>query len=688
MLPNKKTLRMAVPVPNVPKWVVTHWKHINNGKTIIEFAVKVVNHKKLLCAFWYSKEAKACTHISYLDKSGEIITRTTITPIKWYVRDIENLHLFLYGNSQLEYANADKVFAFFNSVGKYKNDIGWLLSSVCTSYKMKMKKERAIEKCKETELQWEDLTLAPKDFKQWCDDTYGYNVVFDVIDRHKGWCSHCENEVNITEKIIMGHLYKCPHCGKTVTAISRKKLHNGMIYKCFSHLSLLNNKLVVRHYELGKYIYFDKDGNLKIIQDFFEYERDVFNSSGNVYYNYIRQYNSIAGTYYWNNRKLTQGMHICGKLPDRWYDDEYTYPYNINAILYEVDFDSNDKAIDALMDYAAKGNKFRIEMYMLYRKKLPAFEILYKAGYNRLANDILFSENFIDTDMNSPKGIIGMNKTFREYAKENNFGTCETEFLRDCYNSKITLKEFDFLYQRSVYDAKEKNRIRNRNYGTYFSYSFYDIKSIFYSYLSAVEEFGCTARQLIKYLRREQCPLEYLKDYYSTYQRASELAKVEMPTTKNFYFPYNLKKAHDNAVAWLNRELEKKEAAERAELNKKLQELVSKLSYLDNYKIGGMVFVIPHCEADFVLEGTNQGHCVGNGYYMKNMINGTSFICFMRKAANVEKSYITIEFKIKNNEFILSQCHLSKNRDADMKDKKIAVKYGKLLQKEMMKMAA
>ena len=67
------------------------------------------------------------------------------------------------------------------------------------------------------------------------------------------------------------------------------------------------------------------------------------------------------------------------------------------------------------------------------------------------------------------------------------------------------------------------------------------------------------------------------------------------------------------------------------------------------------VIVIPNVPADLRKEGEALDHCVGHMGYDRKMINGESFIAFLRRKKEPDKPYVTIEYGLKNNKVL--QCY-------------------------------
>ena len=75
------------------------------------------------------------------------------------------------------------------------------------------------------------------------------------------------------------------------------------------------------------------------------------------------------------------------------------------------------------------------------------------------------------------------------------------------------------------------------------------------------------------------------------------------------------------------------------------------------FAYGNFVVSIPKCGQDLVNEGERMHHCVGG--YVSNIINGTSFICFIRHKDTPDKCYITCEVNRKGE---INQYYLAYDR--------------------------
>ena len=85
---------------------------------------------------------------------------------------------------------------------------------------------------------------------------------------------------------------------------------------------------------------------------------------------------------------------------------------------------------------------------------------------------------------------------------------------------------------------------------------------------------------------------------------------------------------------------------------------------------------------DLKREGKELDHCVGNMGYDNKMINGVSFIAFVRKCEEIEKPYVTVEYGLKDNKVL--QCYGYHDSKPQQEVIDFVDEWGKKVKKEMM----
>lgn len=107
--------------------------------------------------------------------------------------------------------------------------------------------------------------------------------------------------------------------------------------------------------------------------------------------------------------------------------------------------------------------------------------------------------------------------------------------------------------------------------------------------------------------------------------------------------PKNLKKAHDEAFENHKAHIKEIEAKRVKELEATAEKHIKKYKKKYEYSDGEFLIYIPSTASEIIAEGREQHHCVGG--YAARHLQGKLCICFLRKAANPEKSFYTIEMQ-------------------------------------------
>lgn len=675
MLPSKKELRITVVQTATPKWMSKYFGCSDSKDYVAEFATRIVSHQKVLCIFWHSKTSQSNTYISYISKDGDCLTRTAQSPINWYTSfpfDLRCINQGKLGNDWYIQSNDEVVFKYFGE--KNKNSVVLLYNKI-NKFKTKVATARDKEKRKKTFEMWENLTELPKNFKKWCKEQFG-NIIFDTtteptdegLSRHNGYCTCCNIHSYYDSKLISGHSYKCPRCGAVSKAVSKRQVTSTFCYhskhKCFSIAGTLGDNIVVRHFDIRRDIWKD----LHTTYEYFEYERDVISEDRTQYLNYITR-TSAYGNDYWSPKKPYQGYHLFLTLSNRYYEPERIYTDGLAEMLQGKGI-SSWKSLVLL----AKNTEQRLEdLFLSTDEQLQAAEVLYKDGFKSLYYATLYSNDFIQNYSNSSANIIGLNKEWREYIKENDCDVREIKIMRKRFAVSQRLKEYVKLKAIAV---------KCSYYSKYFDVDYQ---------LGVCKTHNITIPQMYKYfkpflnLRNGEFDTMFRlwKDYLDMYKECMDTEHMEYPKRWKFPSLKSIKQIHDETMAWHNSIKDKIKAEKRKQNELALKSIVNKLSKIDGYSIDGMVMVLPHSYNDFVAEGTNQGICVGNGLYFESMAQGKSVIVFMRNKENAQDSYCTIEFGLNDGEVVLKQCNLYENKRATDNDRRIAEKYGKILQEQL-----
>lgn len=152
-----------------------------------------------------------------------------------------------------------------------------------------------------------------------------------------------------------------------------------------------------------------------------------------------------------------------------------------------------------------------------------------------------------------------------------------------------------------------------------------------------------TMKRLCEYLehvRINQCfdPKMAINDWFD-YLRAAKTIDVDLTDNKAKY-PSSLKREHDRATV-------KQKLVLDAKKDEFFQAETERYGKLYSYANDDYMIIPPANMKDLFEEGRKLSHCVGS--YSDRIIKGESCIMFIRKAAEPEKPYFTIEVNQRNS---------------------------------------
>ena len=136
--------------------------------------------------------------------------------------------------------------------------------------------------------------------------------------------------------------------------------------------------------------------------------------------------------------------------------------------------------------------------------------------------------------------------------------------------------------------------------------------------------------------------------------------KVNHYGVRVFIYAYNHNLTFEQASAKLR-------GARNENFTKAFAEATAKAKRLI-YSEGGLTIFPPNSPADLVIEGDALSHCVGRMGYDKKMVNGTSYIMFVREINAKDTPYVTVEYDPKGQRILQSYgAHNTKPNEACLK---------------------
>ena len=139
---------------------------------------------------------------------------------------------------------------------------------------------------------------------------------------------------------------------------------------------------------------------------------------------------------------------------------------------------------------------------------------------------------------------------------------------------------------------------------------------------------------------------------YNDYLAAVKYLQLDL-TDKKVIFPHDFRRMHDlriNEAAALKGQ---RNAEAAKEYERRFSAAAKDYAFANYCKPGdAFLIAIPVAKKDLVAEGDALHHCVGKMGYDNRMIAGTSFIAFLRKAAEPDTPFVTIEFNLEKTKIV------------------------------------
>lgn len=165
--------------------------------------------------------------------------------------------------------------------------------------------------------------------------------------------------------------------------------------------------------------------------------------------------------------------------------------------------------------------------------------------------------------------------------------------------------------------------------------------------LNLISQYNLQLDRFIPYLRNlrmyEHTNLDWVLDNYEDYLKAELFLRNGKMRKVNKY-PANLVQMHHNRTAVMKK-IEEERRRRQDELERQNEHLVyedgKKYQYTPNNS--EFAIIVPDGPEDVIDEGNNLGHCVGG--YTSRIRKEKTFIVFMRKSKELDRSFITVEIR-------------------------------------------
>lgn len=458
-------------------------------------------------------------------------------------------------------------------------------------------------------------------FRKWARNRMVRRMIFETSNRRTGYCTCCDTRVFMPEDLKHRGKFKCPACGRTVEGWATGKLPKGE-NRTFALFQKIDTGIMCRyvtlHRSFSNFVY-DHPDEWGKNEYFAEYIRVVVENGKRQWWYEKRSYwlenakwerNNVKqwvksincpGFYGWQERKSTNTVDIYGLTLSRVLESTPVHYVGKQIVDEYFEHERSKEKSYAILDV--------IEML----GKNPEYESLYKIGLNNLCLSMMRAEY----TMKKAKGL-------------HNFLGISKEVFRCIRKGSIKCESVAELRRIQSY-----NNITNDT-----------------GMIAQMDNVDLDQTDMEVLMREAQLPLRktlrYLEDetrrgwLYRDYIRMA--LNLGYDLTDDFVrYPRDLEQAHNAAMEVRDerRNLESLENAKKDDKSviKVMKKQKSRLTMqIDDYVIRPAM-----SNTELVKEGQQLHHCVGGGTYKFRILQGISYILFLRKKETPETPYYTIE---------------------------------------------
>ncbi len=506
------------------------------------------------------------------------------------------------------------------------------------------KRERMLAKQARLCAQYEALPLYD-DFKRWAAglfDVIAYLARFD--DGHKKvYRAFCECGKSFEPSVRKSGVYvTCPHCGRQVRLRDVRRSSYWSDHKVVALLQRCEVGYMQRIFLVYKTTRFHEDCSAEIKIDFGEEQRDVIGADGFQHRKYFSYHQKR-----WSDEYVAGAGYLHGSGWCAWRAEDMpmdTYPGNIDDVLRGGKFQYSQLAA------AAGHNKVNPFDYLRQYEQYPQVEMLYKAGLYKFALEFANKEvkngHRRWADFTSPRDYGLVTKEDFVEAAAKNYGIAELL-------ARKRIRGWEFSGDAEREEAIEFMLALNDNSDIDFEYQFISNRSLFRYWRSQAAEF--MRESSIARANREKGIRYFLRDY-SDYISDCINLQYDLHDT-SVSQPKHFAAAHDRVtkiMVQLRREMREKELSAVHAVYERLHSLIE-------WTDGKMLVRMAKDNADLVREGKEMHHCVGG--YGDRVGRGDCIIFFIRRAAEPDKVFYTVEIRPDLSCLHIVQCRGFRNND-------------------------
>lgn len=500
------------------------------------------------------------------------------------------------------------------------------------------------------DLEMEQIPALPKDWDRWVDKVgITQNFIFYEYSRagaKTGYCNWCEKNVPIRHP-RHNKAGRCPCCGHSIVFKAEGKAgsfytetelvyllqrcETGFVIRCFrAH----------RHYYKGRY--------KKPEKSYWEIRRTIYDKT-------------LHGkAYYWGDYKQHETRWIMGGTSCGYHEDGRVYGKTVPGLA------KRELLRTGLPEMVRAMDKMDPEWYLENWRQKPYMEQLAKASLTHLAYDLagghIWTVNSKEWKTRSLQAAgelhkrLGIDKRQLRRLRENDGGTRYIEWLafeKTSGQREISDRVISWMEKENI-GPNDLDFIRTR--------------------MSELQVYNYLHRQMRETGEKSRQILRTWSDYLSMAKR------LKMDTSDAIvYRCKKLRQRHDELVELLHNKELAIQAGEIAEKYPHVDDICKALKGKYEYANDTYLVLAPTCIEEIIAEGRALSHCVGKSdRYFERIENHEAYVLFLRKAAEPDKPYYTLE--IEPGGTVRQKRTMYDRQNADIKD---AEKFLRAWQKEI-----
>ncbi len=470
----------------------------------------------------------------------------------------------------------------------------------------------------------------PDDFEDFISEKlFKYSHIM-YVEKEKATCSRCGKRTKNIKEMKHNKTGQCPHCGKTVTYKHTGRMSEHDERKEVLLIQKQENEIILRYFKCSLMSVAGKTESLHYSESVRTYHNKRIEWYDKRYICYV----DFLGDKYWSD--TMNAYHQVG--------------YGTKCCLYDGNLEEIKELLEEnkylpITEMAEEGIQIPWKDILRGQPlRNRNFEKLYKAGLKKLAVEYIRSRS-IRTNYNEQdlKKFLEITKPMLQYMQEHDSNKNVLEVFQDAKKHNYGLNDTE-IFELAEAGIKAS-----------------DLKKV-----SA----GNRIIKTLHYLKKVK-GYKNLKTTYSHYVDYMGMATNMDYDLRNgtFRYPKDLKEAHDKAVSEFYEQERDTKNREALKKYPQIKNLAAVLNEKYGFSDKEYVIVAPKNAADIVEEGRTLHHCVGGDNYLSKHNAEKTFIFFLRKAAEPNERYYTIELDPTDNRILQYYGYNDRKQDKEKVDK-------------------